>query len=137
MGKRNKNFIMAGLTLGGLLLIAPSAGAQTYSHPPVDQREDYQQQRIQQGIDSGSLTSGEARYLEREQNRIQAAEDRMRADGRLSPWERQRLNQMQNQASRDINRLEHNGRTAAGYAGNQAGWQGNTNGGNGRGYGWQ
>jgi hypothetical protein len=100
MGKRHKIFVMAGLTLGGLLLIGSPAGAQTYYHPPSDQREYYQQQRIQQGLDSGALTQGEARYLEKEQARIQATEDRMRADGRLSPWERQRLRQMQNQANR-------------------------------------
>ena len=56
----------------------------------------------------------------------------MKADGRLSPWERQRLNQMQNRASGDIYRLDHNGRT---YGGNQAGWQGNNQGWGGRGYG--
>jgi hypothetical protein len=122
MGKRNKIFVMAGLTLGGLLLIGSPAGAQTYYHPPSDQREDYQQQRIQQGIDSGALTPGEARYLDKEQARIQATEDRMRADGHLSPWERQRLRQMQNQASRDIYRLDHNGRTAEGWNGNHDGW---------------
>ncbi len=104
--------------------------------PRFERREAYQEQRIQQGINSGSLTPGEARYLEREQARIDRAEDRMRADGNLSPRERQRLNQMQNQASRDIYRLEHNNRTAAGYNGNQAGWQGNNRGGDGRDYGW-
>ena len=100
--------------------------------PRVDRREDRQQYRIQQGIHSGALAPGEARYLEREQGHVQAVEDRMRADGRLSPWERQRLNQMQNRASGDINRLDHNGRT---YGGNQAGWQGNNQGWGGRGYG--
>ena len=55
----------------------------------------------------------------------------MKADGRLFPWERQRLNQMQNRAS-GVNRLDHNGRT---YGGNQAGGQGNNQGWGGRGYG--
>jgi hypothetical protein len=129
MGKRNIIFVMTGLSLGGLLLLGSPAGAQTYYHPSYDQREDYQQHRIQQGVDSGSLTPGEARYLEREQNRIQATEDRMRADGRLSPWERERLRQMQGQANRDIYRLDHNGRTAENWNGNHYGWdQGNHNG---------
>jgi hypothetical protein len=123
MGKRNKGFIMAGLTLGGLLLIGSPAGAQPYHHPyNVDQREDYQQQRIQQGIDSGALNPGEARYLEREQARIQAMEERMRADGHLSPWERRRLHEMQDRANRDIYRLEHNRQTAEDWNGNHYGW---------------
>ena len=109
----------------------PAVGGYAYD-PRFDRREDRQQYRIQQGIHSGALAPGEARYLEREQGRVQAAEDRMKADGRLSPWERQRLNQMQNRASGDINRLDHNGRT---YGGNQAGWQGNNQGWGGRGYG--
>jgi hypothetical protein len=92
--------------------------------PRFDHRQDYQQERIHQGVRTGNLTPGEARYLEREQGRIQAAEDRMRADGRLSPWERQRLNQMQNQANRDIYRLSNNGRTDPGYGPHQRGWQG-------------
>ena len=63
MGKRNQIFVMAGLKLGGLLLIGSPAIAQTYYHPPYDQRENHQEQRIQQGINSGALTPGEARYL--------------------------------------------------------------------------
>jgi|UniRef100_A0A7V6A5J3 hypothetical protein len=128
MGKRYQILVMAGLTLGGLGLMGSPAGAQTYSHPyatdpyTFDQRQEYQQQRIQQGIESGALTPGEARYLERQQGRIDAAEDRMRADGRLSPRERQRLNQMQNQAARDIYRLDHNHRTAENWNGNHNGW---------------
>ena len=119
---------IVGLALGGLLLTGTPAAAQSGYAPKIDQREAYQQQRIQQGIDSGALTPGETRYLEKEQARIQAAEQRMKADGHLSPWERQRLREMQNQASQDIYRLEHNNRTTAGWGGNNyQGWSGHTN----------
>jgi len=128
MLKWSAGITMVGLALGGLLLTGTPAAAEGPYDPNIDQREAYQQQRIQRGVDSGALTQGETRYLEREQGRIQAAERRMEADGHLSPWERQRLNQMQNQASRDINRLEHNNRTAAGWGGNNPqGWSGHTN----------
>ena len=128
MFKWSAGITMIGLALGGLLLTGTPAAAQGVYDPNVDQREAYQQQRIQRGIDSGALTPGETRYLEREQTRIQAAEQRMEADGHLSPWERQRLRQMQNQASRDIYRLEHNNRTTAGWGGNNhQGWSGHTN----------
>ena len=121
MCKRSTSIIVAGLTLGGLLFIGSPAGAQSVYN--LDQREDRQQQRIQQGVDSGALTPGEARRLEGEQARIQATEDRMRADGHLSPRERERLSQMQNRASRDIDRLKHNDRTAEGWGGqNYHGW---------------
>lgn len=48
----------------------------------------------------------------------------MKADGNLSPRERARLNQMQNRASRDIYRLNHNNRTTAGGGGNTGGYYG-------------
>ena len=128
MSKRSASITVAGLALGSLLLAGSPAGAQSVYAPYVDQREAYQQQRIQQGIDSGALTPGETRSLEKEQTRIDRAEGRMLADGNLSPRERQRLNQMQNQASRDIYRLQNNNRTTAGWGGNNYyGWSGHTN----------
>jgi len=132
MFKWTAGITMMGLALGGLLLTVTPAAAQGVYGPTIDQRADYQQQRIQRGIDSGALTPGETRYLEREQARIQATERRMEADGRLSPWERQRLREMQNQASQDINRLEHNNRTTAGWSGHtNSAWRGNHCGGGG------
>ena len=127
MCKWSASITVAGLALGSLLLAGSPAGAQSVYAPHIDQREGYQQQRIQQGIDSGALTPGETRYLERGQAHIQATEDRMQADGNLSPRERQRLNQVQNQASRDIHRIENNNRTTAGWGGNNYGWSGHTN----------
>ncbi|MGA9755493.1 MAG: hypothetical protein WBV23_10165 [Desulfobaccales bacterium] len=127
MGKWSASITLAGLALGSLLLRGSPAGAQSVYDPHMDQREAYQQQRIQQGIDNGSLTSGEAGRLENEQARIQATEDRMKADGNLSPRERERLSQMQNRASQDINRLENNNRTAGGGGNYPYGWSGHTN----------
>ncbi|MGO9579464.1 MAG: hypothetical protein ACLP2P_08635 [Desulfobaccales bacterium] len=128
MLKWSAGITMVGLALGGLLLAGTPAAAEGPYDPNFNQREGYQQQRIQQGIESGALTQGEARNLEKEQGRIERAEDRMKADGHLSPWERQRLNQMQNRASQDIYRLEHNNRTAEGWGGNNPqGWSGHTN----------
>ncbi|MCX5891473.1 MAG: hypothetical protein NTW80_00585, partial [Deltaproteobacteria bacterium] len=128
MSKRSASITVAGLALGSLLLAGSPAGAQMVYAPHIDQREAYQQQRTQQGIESGALTPGEARYLEREQGRIDRTEERMLADGNLSPRERERLNQMQNRAGRDIRRLENNNRTTAGWGGNNYnGWSGHTN----------
>ncbi len=131
MAKWHASITVAGLALGSLLLSGSPAGAQSVYDPHIDQREAYQQQRIQQGIDNGSLTSGEAGRLENEQARIQATEDRMKADGNLSPRERERLTQMQNRASQDINRLENNNRTAGWSGHTNSGWGGQNYGGRG------
>src|SRR5262249_56531272 len=72
------------------------------------QRDVNQQQRIEQGLKSGQLTTGEAARLESEQSRIQRDQSRALQDGKLSPAEKARLQREQNQASRDINRLENN-----------------------------
>jgi len=56
--------LMAGLIAGSLLLGSlPALGQSTYA-PRIDAREQRQQQRIQQGIQSGRLTPGEANRLE-------------------------------------------------------------------------
>jgi hypothetical protein len=80
----------------------------------VDQRAANQQQRIQQGINSGSLTGGEAQRLERQQGSIAAQEQRMRArdGGQLTAHDSAVLNTRENRASNAIFRDKHNGRRA-------------------------
>jgi len=72
------------------------------------QRDVNQQNRIEQGLQSGQLNTKEASKLEGEEARIQRQQSRDLKDGSLSPAEKQRLAREQNQASRDINRLENN-----------------------------
>ena len=80
----------------------------------VDQRAANQQQRIQQGVNSGALTAGEAQRLDRQQGSIAAQEHRMRArdGGELTPRDRSVLNARENRASNAIYRDKHNGRRA-------------------------
>ena len=80
--------------------------------PKIQEREIKQQERIQQGVNSGQLTQREARRLENQQSRIKATEDSLKANGNLTPVERARLTRMQTRASRDIYRLKHNPVTA-------------------------
>lgn len=78
----------------------------------INAREARQERRIDQGIASGQLTSGETRRLEREQERIERTEDRYRDSGDgLSPRERARLERDLNRSSRDIYRQKHDGQT--------------------------
>lgn len=109
---------IAGLVLTGLAVWHGPVQAQYYGGN-IDAREDAQQRRIQDGIRSGAITPQEARRLEAEQQRIQAAEDRMRADGRLDYRERARLGQMQNKADRDISREKHDNQVAYPGTGNR------------------
>jgi hypothetical protein len=65
--------------LTGSLLVGGSAYAQSmYS---IDQRQDYQQNRIEQGIQSGQITRSEAYRLEQGERAIDRAQARARADG--------------------------------------------------------
>jgi hypothetical protein len=72
------------------------------------QRDVNQQQRIEQGLKSGSLNTREASKLEAGEARIDKMEANAEKNGKLSPAEKQRIQRAQNQESRDINRLESN-----------------------------
>jgi Ni/Co efflux regulator RcnB len=100
------------------LIIASAAIAVLGSSMPavaqsVRQRERSQEQRIRQGERTGRLTSAEARRLQYLEARLDRTEARMRFQngGRLSPFERRRLQQMANRDSAAIYRLKHNYRT--------------------------
>jgi hypothetical protein len=100
-----------------LALLATTAFAQTAAPQPapvpgthtprIDARQERQEQRIEQGQQSGSLTERETRRLEAEQKLIGKAEDRAKADGSVSAQERKRLHKMQNHSHRDIRRQKH------------------------------
>lgn len=107
------------LTAG--LLAAGGASAQ--SMRSIDAREAEQQERIRDGIRDGSLTRGEARRLERGEQRIERYEERARADGVVTAQERQRLDRMLDRESRDIYRERHDGQRADGRgSGGRDGW---------------
>jgi hypothetical protein len=72
------------------------------------QRNVNQQERIEQGLKSGQLTTREGAKLEGEESRVEKMESRALKDGKLSPEERARIGRAQNQASRDIYRDTHN-----------------------------
>ena len=71
-------------------------------------RDNRQTQRIRQGIRSNEITRPEVQRLKKEQRRIDSADHRASGDGHLNWRERQRLDKMQNRASRHIYRAKHN-----------------------------
>ena len=92
--------------LATALGLAFSAGA--FAQAGTVQRDANQQQRIEQGLKSGSLNTREASRLEQGEARIDKMEAKAEKDGKLSPAEKARIQRAQNQESRDINRLENN-----------------------------
>lgn len=80
--------------------------------PGIERRDAWNDHRIANGTRDGSLTRGEANRLDHNQNRIDRYEARARSDGQVTPYERGRINQMQNDQSRSIYQARHNDRTA-------------------------
>ena len=82
-------------------------GVNDPGHPrvnEVNQREGDQQQRITQGVDSGSLTAQQDAHLDKGEQRIQnqQASDLTKNNGHLTAAEQLRLNREQNRESRHI-----------------------------------
>lgn len=86
-------------------VFAQNAGAD------LSQRDINQQQRIEQGLKSGQLTTREASRLEREQSQINRAEANAMKDGNVSAAEKARIDRMQDRASQDIYRQKHDAQT--------------------------
>jgi hypothetical protein len=101
-----------------LALLTSAAMAQTPATPatPVApaaqatvQRDVNQQQRIENGLQSGKITTREAGLLERDEAKVDKLQAKDMKDGKLSPAERRQLRAAQNKASRDIKTAENNG----------------------------
>lgn len=95
------------IALAAALAVCAAAQAQTTSENA--QRDADQQERIEQGLQSGELSTKETGRLEHQEQAIdrQEAHD-MKTGGTLTPQEQARINREQNQVSRDIYRDKHN-----------------------------
>ena len=75
-------------------------------------REQKQQERINQGVQNGSLTNREAHRLEAREASIEAQEQRDRADGGgYTAKEKARTNQRLNNTSKAIHHQKHDAQT--------------------------
>jgi len=72
------------------------------------QRDINQENRIEQGLQSGQLSTREAARLERGEARIDHMESKALKDGNLSKEEAARIQRAQNQESSTIGTLKHN-----------------------------
>jgi uncharacterized membrane protein YebE (DUF533 family) len=79
--------------------------------PALNQNQRNQESRISQGVRSGELTNNEARNLQSQQQAIRSEKRAARADGVVTPAERQKIRRDQRRASRAIYRKKHNARS--------------------------
>ncbi|HXX76540.1 MAG TPA: hypothetical protein VEI50_15525 [Nitrospiraceae bacterium] len=97
------------LTAIAVILSAPFAtGVLAQTTGTEVQRDINQENRIEQGLKSGQLSTGEAARLERGETRIDKMESNALKNGNLSPQEAARIQRAQNQESEAINRAKHN-----------------------------
>ena len=91
------------------LLLGSGAAVFAQSAATTVQRDINQQQRIEQGLQSGALNTREAAALEREESRVNQMQSQALKDGKLTPAEQSRLSAAQNKVSGDIYAAKHNG----------------------------
>lgn len=86
-----------------------NAAHPVYGNNKVDQRRENQQDRIAQGVRSGSLNAGQTAKLEGQEAKInqQVRTDRAANGGKLTPGEKKQVNKEQNVASRRIYNNKH------------------------------
>jgi len=108
---KTKSTIIA-MMLAVLPAVALAQSTGTTSTPRIDQRQAEQQKRINQGVQSGQLTTKEAARLEKGQAHVQKMENKAMADGKVTKKERARIEHAQDQQSRKIHREKHDKQTA-------------------------
>ena len=106
--KKHTVFASAAILALGLAGSTLAADAAT---PTIHRHRVHQQQRIQQGVRSGSLTPREAARLERGQRHVAREVRQAHADGVVTARERARILKAQKVQSRHIYRAKHNRRT--------------------------
>jgi hypothetical protein len=95
----------------GFAVCAIASAAHAQNTADVVQRDVNQQNRIEQGLKSGQLTTKEAGKLEREESHIDKMESNALKDGKMTDAEKQRIERAENKASRDIARDKGNAQT--------------------------
>ena len=95
----------------GLAACAIATAASAQNAADAVQRDVNQQNRIEQGLNSGELKTKEAGKLEREESRVDKMETNALKNGKMTPAERRRIARAQNQVSKDIYKEKHDAQT--------------------------
>lgn len=108
----NIRSIFAAAILVSFPAVALAQSASDVRQERIDQRQANQQERINQGAQSGQLNQAEAARLERGQAHVQRMEDRAAADGKITGHEARRIERTQDRQSARIYRQKHDKQTA-------------------------
>jgi hypothetical protein len=100
-----KSFGICSVIVATGVLSATAWGAGTVAGD--EQRDVHQQQRIEQGLKSGELSTREAGQLERQEQHVDQMEARDLKNGKISAAEQAKLNAAQNKVSKDIYAQKH------------------------------
>ena len=99
------------VTAMGLAACAIATAASAQNAADTIQRDVNQQNRIEQGLKSGELTTKEAGKLEREESHIDKMESNALKDGKMTNAEKRRIESAENKASKDIYNEKHDAQT--------------------------
>ncbi|HSF68397.1 MAG TPA: hypothetical protein VLA67_13325 [Nitrospiraceae bacterium] len=98
------------LAVSGVTMLMSGVAFAEAETPAIDQRQANQQQRIDQGIESGRLNEREANRLNKQQERVNRMEEGAKSVGIMTKRERARITAAQDRASRHIAREKHDRR---------------------------
>src|SRR5580692_12703548 len=115
------------LAVAALIASGPAFAQQSQTQPnqpasTVGQREQNQQDRVANGVDSGQMTAGETKNVESREANLnrEVRDDRSADDGHLTQQERQQINHQQTNLSHSIYQDKHNADVAH-YGNNEVG----------------
>lgn len=97
--------------LSALLVSAFALPAFAQSTPHLDQRQARQQDRIEQGVQSGELTRKETVKLEAREAKLAVHEAEAKADGKVTRKERRALQNEADRNSAAIHQQKHDKQT--------------------------
>ena len=97
------------MMIAAMSLASAAAFAQTSAPVAGDvQRDVNQQQRIENGLQSGQLSTHEASQLEHQEAQVDRLQQKDLRNGSINPQEQAQLNAAQNKVSQDIYADKHN-----------------------------
>jgi len=94
--------------VAALLLSFGASAAMAQTTATTVQRDVNQQTRIESGLKSGQLSTGEAAKLEKEESHVDRLQTQALKDGKMTPEEQARLKAAQDKTSADIAAAKHN-----------------------------
>ncbi len=108
----NLKTIIAAAVIAAVPALSYAQAKDPAATPGIDKRQEIQQKRIDQGVQSGELSKRETTRLERHQTGIGKMEDKAKADGTVTKKERAHLHHAQNNESQRIHRQKHDRQNA-------------------------